>query len=55
MRSLLGDELFSLQGHWFHFSLNEHPGPYTFPKPSRWSSRGAPKQASRGRFKIFQR
>ena len=32
MRQLLGDEIFSLQGHWFWFSLNEHAGPYTFPK-----------------------
>jgi hypothetical protein len=32
MRQLLGDELFSLQGHWFWFSLNEHSGPYTFPR-----------------------
>jgi hypothetical protein len=32
MRELLGDELFSLQGHWFWFTLNQHPGPYTFPR-----------------------
>ncbi len=32
MRDLLGDEIFSLQGHWFWFTLNEHPGPYTFPR-----------------------
>jgi hypothetical protein len=31
MRKLLG-ELFNLQGHWFYFSLNEHSGPYTFPR-----------------------
>jgi hypothetical protein len=31
MRELLGEELFSLQGHWFWFTLNERPGPYTFP------------------------
>lgn len=31
MRKLLGDEFFSLQGHWFWFSLNERPGPYVFP------------------------
>ena len=36
MRRLLGDDLFSLIGHWFWFTLNEHPGPYTFPRaPSR--------------------
>jgi len=37
MKKLLG-ELFNLQGHWFYFSLNEHSGPYTFPRfmsPSR--------------------
>jgi len=33
MRELLGDELFSLQGHWFWFTMNERPGPYTFPRP----------------------
>lgn len=32
MRRLLGEELFSLQGHWFWFTLNEHPGPYKFPR-----------------------
>jgi hypothetical protein len=32
MRRLLGEKLFSLEGHWFYFSLNEKPGPYTFPK-----------------------
>jgi hypothetical protein len=31
LRRLVGDELFSLQGHWFWFTLNERPGPYTFP------------------------
>jgi len=31
MQESLGD-LFQLQGHWFYFSLNEHDGPYTFPK-----------------------
>jgi hypothetical protein len=34
MRRLLGDELFSLQGHWFWFTLNDRPGPYTFPARS---------------------
>jgi len=32
MRALLGNDLFSMVGHWFWFTLNEHPGPYTFPK-----------------------
>src|SRR5580692_530278 len=31
MRQLIG-ELHSLSGHWFYFSLNEAPGPFTFPK-----------------------
>ena len=31
MRNVLG-ELFDLQGHWFYFTLNERPGPYTFPQ-----------------------
>jgi dolichol-phosphate mannosyltransferase len=31
MRSLL-DNLFELEAHWFHFSLNEHRGPYRFPR-----------------------
>jgi FkbM family methyltransferase len=31
MRNKLG-ELFDLQGHWFYFTLNEGPGPYTFPR-----------------------
>jgi len=31
MKSVLGD-LFDLQAHWFYFSLNEKPGPYTFPR-----------------------
>lgn len=30
MQALLGD-LFALDAHWFHFSLNERPGPYGFP------------------------
>jgi hypothetical protein len=32
MRSLLGDDFFALQGHWFWFTLNEHEGPFTFPR-----------------------
>lgn len=31
MHELLGDELFHLNGYWYWFSLNEHPGPYYFP------------------------
>ncbi len=34
MRIVLG-ELFEIQAHWFYFSLNERPGPYTFPKYTR--------------------
>ena len=39
MKDLLGDEFFSLNGHWFWFSLNDYPGPFTFPKylpPNEW-------------------
>ena len=32
LQQLLGDEFFQLQGHWFCFSLNDYPGPFTFPK-----------------------
>jgi hypothetical protein len=32
MRRVLGNELFSLQAHWFWFTLNEHAGPFTFPR-----------------------
>lgn len=31
LREALGDQLFSLNAYWFWFSLNEIPGPYTFP------------------------
>lgn len=31
MRRMLGEEMFSLQGHWFYLSLNAHGGPFTFP------------------------
>jgi FkbM family methyltransferase len=34
MESVLGD-LFDTQGHWFYFTLNEHGGPYTFPRFTR--------------------
>jgi hypothetical protein len=34
LRERLGD-LFSLQAHWFWFSLNEIPGPHTFPRYAR--------------------
>lgn len=30
MRAVLG-ELFATQAHWFYFTMNERPGPYTFP------------------------
>lgn len=32
MRRVVGEQLFSLSGHWFWFSLNEAAGPYTFPQ-----------------------
>jgi len=32
MKKLLGDQLFSLQGHWFWFTLNGSRGPFNFPK-----------------------
>lgn len=32
MRHLLGDDFFSLQAHWLCFSLNDYPGPLTFPR-----------------------
>jgi hypothetical protein len=39
MATMLGD-LFSLQAHWFYFTLNEQPGPYTFPRFERPASPG---------------
>ena len=35
LRAQLGERHFSLTGHWFWFSLNERPGPYTFPAFTR--------------------
>jgi hypothetical protein len=32
LREMLGNQLFSLNAHWFWFSLNEGSEPYTFPK-----------------------
>ncbi|MCP4372162.1 MAG: hypothetical protein GY797_29200 [Deltaproteobacteria bacterium] len=32
LKESLGDSLFSLDAHWFWFSLNEISGPYTFPR-----------------------
>lgn len=32
LRHILGDKLFTLKAHWRWFSLNEKPGPFTFPK-----------------------
>jgi len=32
MAQLLGDDFFSLNGHWLCFSLNGHPGSMTFPR-----------------------
>ena len=31
MEGLLSPEMFQLQAHWYYFSLNESPGPFTFP------------------------
>ena len=31
LQSLIGDRFFSMQGHWFWFSLNEKKGPFNFP------------------------
>lgn len=31
LRSVIGERHFSLTGHWFWFSLNDAPGPFTFP------------------------
>ena len=43
-RRLLGDQFFSLQGHWFWFSLNEKEGPFYFPRfePPQQSVTAAP-------------
>jgi hypothetical protein len=38
LRELLGDDLFSLQAHWYWFTLNEAPGALYFP-PYRLSER----------------
>jgi hypothetical protein len=32
LRRLLGDQLFAHPACWFYFTLNERPGPYTFPR-----------------------
>jgi hypothetical protein len=37
IQEILGSEAFSPQAHWLYFSLNDHPGPYTFPKVRRRS------------------
>ena len=34
LKALLGDQLFSLQAHWFWFTLNEAPGKLVFPTPT---------------------
>ena len=31
MSALLGEQLFSMRGHWFFFSLNSADGPFTYP------------------------
>jgi len=43
LQKALGNQLFSLEAHWFWFSLNEIPGPYTFP---RFGTSTASRQAS---------
>jgi hypothetical protein len=45
LRRLLGERHFSLTGHWFWFSLNERPGPYTFPAFTRPPRSAWPKRA----------
>jgi hypothetical protein len=40
MKALLGEDVYSPVGHWFWFTLNQRPRPYTFPryvKPARSS------------------
>jgi len=32
LRDVLGDQLYATWANWFWFSLNERPGPYTFPR-----------------------
>jgi hypothetical protein len=32
LQRLIGDRFFSMQGHWFWFSLNEKEGPFYFPR-----------------------
>ena len=58
LRHILGDQLFSLNARWWWFSLNEQPGPYTFPRfqppPSVAEKRQAPLSVAgrrRGRMK----
>jgi wyosine [tRNA(Phe)-imidazoG37] synthetase (radical SAM superfamily)/tetratricopeptide (TPR) repeat protein len=31
MEGIFGPEMFQLQAHWYYFSLNESPGPFSFP------------------------
>jgi hypothetical protein len=52
MERLLG-ELYSTQAHWFYFSLNERPGPYTFPRFARAAATAPPK--ARRWTKVFER
>ncbi len=35
MRAILGPELFNTRASWFWFTLNEHAGPFQFPKAKR--------------------
>jgi hypothetical protein len=32
MQELLGEDMFSIAAGWYWFTLNEHPGPYKFPR-----------------------
>ena len=60
MQRLLGEELFSLQAHWRWFSLNERPGPFTFPHfqgpgDSTLDRTGRPDLSLWGRLKVAAR
>lgn len=49
MRLLMGD-LFDTEAHWFFFTLNQRPGPYTFPRYTRQRA-----SAWRSRFRFWHR
>lgn len=52
LQHLLGDDLFSLEGHWFWFTLQEAPGPVTFPRVQRREKEKA--SAAGGPFKKWR-